>query len=200
MWLLFAFLAPAFYAIAEIADNFFVNKKFKHPLVLVFYTSLFNLIYLPILFFFRHPTLPPLSTLPIFIGLGLVNTGYLYPYYKGLQADDTSVAISFLAIERVMVPVLAFFIVGEVLAPIKYFGIFLIIVSVIALGLHHARQRFRFSRGVWYVACAALLLALEGVFLKLLFNEGVNPSTAVGGEMAMSLLFGISVLISSKIR
>ncbi|MES3031690.1 MAG: EamA family transporter [Patescibacteria group bacterium] len=200
MWFIFALLAPAFYSVAEIADNFFVNKKFKHPITLVFYSSLFNFLYVPILFFFSHPSMPPPHAWPILILLGLVNVAYLYPYYKGLQSDDTSVVISFLAIERIMVPILAFLIVGEILAPVQYFGIFLIVVSVFLLGLHHVRTKIRFSRGVWYISWAALFLALEAVLLKLAFSQGVTVSTALGGEMAMSLLFGISIFLIPKIR
>ncbi|MEK7612110.1 MAG: DMT family transporter [Patescibacteria group bacterium] len=200
MWLLFAFLSPAFYAIAEIFDNFLVNKEFKHPLTLVFYTFLFNILFIPVLFIFSPPTLPPLHTLPIFIILGLVGIGYMYPYYKGLRADDTSVAISFFAIGRIFVPVLAFLIVGEILDFQQYAGIALIIISVVALGIHHSRKRFRFSKAVWYIGSAAFLLAFEGVFLKLLFENGVSVSTAVAGESLIGLLLALCLPISGKIR
>jgi drug/metabolite transporter (DMT)-like permease len=200
MWLLFAFLAPAFYAIAEIFDNFLVNKEFKHPFTLVFYTSLFNLIFVPILFFFQPPTWPPLHTIPIFILLGLVGVGYLYPYYRGLKSDDTSVVISFFAIGRVFIPVLAFLIVGEVLDLQQYLGILLIIVSVVALAMHHSRKKFRFSKAVWYIGWAAFLLSFEGVFLKLLFENGVSVSTAIGGESILGLIFAIFLLASGRMR
>lgn len=200
MWLLYAFLAPAFYAIAEIFDNFLVNREFKHPLTLIFYSTLFNLIFVPILFIFSPPAFPPLHTIPIFILLGLVDIGYLYPYYRGLKADDTSVVISFFAIGRIFVPVLAFLIVGEILDFKQYFGIGLIIVSVVGLAMHHARKRFRFSKAVWYISFAAFLLAFEGIFLKLLFENGVSVSTAVGGESIIGLILGISLLMSGKIR
>ena len=131
MWLLFAFLSPAFYAIAEVFDNFLVNKEFKHPLTLVFYSSLFNLIFIPALFLIQRPELPPLGTLPIFIMLGLVGVGYLFPYYKGLKIEDTSIVVSFFAIGRIFVPVLAYLFVGEILNLQQYAGIFLIIISSI---------------------------------------------------------------------
>jgi drug/metabolite transporter (DMT)-like permease len=200
MWLTFAFISPALYAISEIFDNFLVNKKFKHPLVLIFFTSLFNLLYAPVLFYFKHPVLPPLSTLPIFALLGFVNIAYLYPYYKGLQSDDTSIAVSFLSIERIMVPILAFIIVGEVLKVSQYVGIFLIVISVLLLGIHHNQDKFRLSKGVWHISLAALFLAFEGVFLKLLFEQGISVSTAIGGEAVFSLVFSFSLLLFPKIR
>ncbi len=200
MWLIFAIISPALYAVAEISDNFFVNKNFKHLSTLIFYSAVFNILYVPILFYFQHPQVPPVKTIPIFFLLGFVNIAYLYPYYKGLQSDDTSVAISFLAIERIMVPILAFIIVGEVLDVTQYAGILLIVISVFLLGLHHARSKFKFSKGVWYISCAAVFLAFEGVLLKLLFQDGVTVSTAVGGETLMAIIFGISVLGSKAVR
>ena len=200
MWFFVALLSSGLYAVAEAMDNFFVNKEFKHPLTLVFFASWFNIFYIPVLIYFQHPEFPPLHTIPIFILLGFVNVAYLFPYYKGLREDDTSVAISFLAIERIMVPVLAFFIVGELLDPTQYLGIFIIIIAVFALGLHHARKRFKFSKGVWYISCAALFLACEAVLLKLLFVDGVSVATAVGGESIVSMLFGLSIIFSKKVR
>src|SRR3989338_2331948 len=146
MWILFACISAAFYAVAEQFDSFFVNGKFKHPFTLLFYTSLFNLIFVPVLFIFQPPEVPPISTIPLFILLGLVGIGYLYPYYRGLQSDDTSVAISFFGVSRIFVPVLAFLAVGEVLDVQQYLGILLIILSVTLLGLHHVRHHFRWSK------------------------------------------------------
>lgn len=200
MWLLYALLAPAFYAIAEVFDNFLVNKEFKHPMTLVFYSYLFNLIFIPALFIVSPPSLPPLHTLPIFFVLGLVGVGYLYPYYRGLKSDDTSVVISFFAIGRIFVPVLAFLIVGEVLDIQQYVGIGCIIISVVALGLHQGRKHFRFSKAIWYIGSAAFLLAFEAVFLKLLFENGVSVSTAVGGESIVGFLLAMFLPLSGKIR
>lgn len=200
MWFFVALLSSALYAIAELLDNFFINKEFKHPFALVFFTSLFNILYIPVLIIFQHPEFPPLHTIPIFIALGFVNAGYLYPYYKGLKEDDTSVAISFLAIERIIVPILAFFIVGEVLLVSQYLGILTIVIVVFALGLHHAKRKFRLSKGVFWISLAALFLAFEGVLFKLLFENGVSVATAIAGESVMSLMFGMTVILSKRVR
>lgn len=201
MWLLFAFLSPALYAIATIFDNFLVNRKFsKHPLTLVFYTSFFNLLFIPILFAFDPPVIPAAETLPIFIILGFINIAYLYPYYRGLQTEDTSVAISFFAISRVFIPVLAFLIIGEKLDAQQYIGILLIMASVMALGLRHSMRRFRFSKALGYIGLSAFLLSFEGILMKILFEKGVTVSTAVGGEMLISMIFGMGLIVLPQIR
>ncbi len=200
MWLFFALASAALYGVAEILDNFLANREFKHPFTLVFYASIFNVIYVPLFWLAERPTMPPLSTIPIFILLGFVNVSYLYPYYRGLKVDDTSIAISFLAIERIMVPVLAFFVVGEILQPVQYLGIAVVIASVVLLGLHHSRKKFTFSKGMLYISVAALFLAIEAVLLKLLFNDGVTVGTAVTGESLMTLCFGLSIFLLPRVR
>jgi len=200
MWLLYAFLAPAFFAIAEILDEFLSNKEFKNPLTLVFYASLFNLFYIAIFLIFSPPSMPPIETWPLFVGLSLVGVGYLYPYYKGLKYDDTSTAISFFAISRVFIPVIAFLMVGEVLEFSQYAGIGLIVISVFLLGLHHSGKKFKMSRAVWYIGLAAFLLAFEGVFFKLLFDKGVSVSTAMFGQAIISFFLGTSLLLFRRPR
>jgi putative transposase len=47
MWVLFAILAPALYAVANILDNFLSNKKFKDLIALVFYSERLSAITTP---------------------------------------------------------------------------------------------------------------------------------------------------------
>lgn len=200
MWLLTAFLAPIFYAGANVFDNFLANRKFRNPFALIFFTSFFNLIFLPLVFVVSRPELPPIATLPAFIGLGLVNVFYLYPYYRALQVEDTSVTISFFSLGRIFIPVLAYFVVGEVLAVSQYAGVFLIILSGVSLGLSKGGGRVRFSKAFWYIMVASLLIAIEGVLLKYIYEQGVGWSTAIGGEMIVSFLLSMGLAIHPGFR
>lgn len=200
MWLIPAFLAPALYACANVFDNVLINRKFKNPFILVFYTSLFNIVFLPILFLIQRPVLPATHAIPAFIGLGLVNLLYLYPYYRGLQTEDTSVAVSFFSLGRIFIPILAHFVIGEILTATQYAGIFLIIMSGVLLGLSRDKLRLRFSKAFWYIMVAAFIISFEGVLLKYLFGAGINWSTAIGGELIISFVLGISLLLYSRAR
>lgn len=200
MWLLYAFIAPAFYGVAEVLDNFLSNKIFKHPFTLTFFACLFNLAVIPIFFIFQTPAWPPLSTIPVFFILGFIEFGYLYPYYKGLQNDDTSLVAAFFGLGRIFIPILAFLIVGETLSLPQYIGVALIIVSSIALSFKKRHAKFLFSKSFWYIGLAAFMLSFEGVLLKYLFEHGVNYPTAIGGEMLMATAFSIPLLFFKRIR
>jgi drug/metabolite transporter (DMT)-like permease len=200
MWLFFAFAAPALYAVAEIVDNYLSNRLFKNPWTIVFYASLFNLLFLPVLFYAERPVMPSASLIPIILVLGFINFGYLYPYYKGLQNDDTSVVSAFFGIGRIFIPILAFLIVGEVLSPAQYVGVALIIISSVLLSFHKRHAKLLFSKSFWYIGLAAFMLSFEGVLLKYLFNHGVNYSTAVGGELIVSTLFALPLILFPAVR
>ncbi|MBI4991668.1 MAG: EamA family transporter [Candidatus Harrisonbacteria bacterium] len=200
MWLLIAFLAPAFYALSNVLDNFLVNQKFKNPTTLAFYTSLFNLLFLPLVFIFFKPVMPSAAVFPILFLLGFINIIYLYPYYKGLQSDDTSIAISFFSLGRIFIPILAFFIVGEVLTLFQYVGIGLLILSSTLLSLRGWKEDFRFSKAFWYIGLAAFILSFEGVLIKYLFGQGVNLGTVLVGEGGTALLLALLFLIPQRTR
>ncbi|MDE2079690.1 MAG: EamA family transporter [Patescibacteria group bacterium] len=199
MWLLIAFLSPVLYAWANVFDNFIIGK-FKTPFTLSFYSSLSGLVFAPILFLVQRPALPPVGTWPVFVGLGAVNILYLYPYYRALQTEDTSVVVSLFSLSRIWIPILAFLIVGEVLAPAQYIGIFIITVASISLGLSRRHLRLRLSQAFWWMILAAFITSFEGVFLKYLYDRGVGWSTAVGGELLMSVVLMSLLFVNSSYR
>ncbi len=200
MWLLYAFIAPAAYGVAEVLDNFLANRIFKHPLTLAFFSAVFNLVVVAVLFIVSPPILPPLATLPIFLSLGFINFAYLYPYYRGLQSDDTSVVAALFGLGRIFIPILAFFIVDEVLTIPQYIGVMFILFASIAVSLKKEHAKLLFSKSFWYIGLAAFLLSFEGVLLKYLFNQGVQYSAAVGGEILMATLFTLPLLGFKKVR
>ncbi|HLC59398.1 MAG TPA: hypothetical protein VJH34_02650, partial [archaeon] len=101
LWLLIALLNPLLHGWSNIIDNVLVNRIFKNPLNLVVFSSVMNLAFLPLLFLFHIPVLPTASTLPIFILLGLLDIAYVWPYYKALQHDDTSVVSGLFSLGKV---------------------------------------------------------------------------------------------------
>ncbi|MFA7315758.1 MAG: DMT family transporter [Candidatus Paceibacterota bacterium] len=201
MWIVIALIAPASYAVANIFDTLLTTRSFKNPFTLTFYSSLFNILFIPVLFLFDTPTPISLQVIPIFILLGLINIGYLYPYYKGLQSDETSTAVSFFGIGRIFIPINAFLIVGEKLHFAQYVGVALIMVSVILLSIKpRIEGSIKFSKALRYITCAAFITSFEGVLLKYLFNQGVSISTAISGELAASLLIACSFLMIPHLR
>ncbi len=170
--LLAAFLAPVLHAPANILDSYFSNWLFTRLSSLIFFSMALNLLFLPFLFFLGLPGLIPRPLWPVLVLLALVDVFWLYPYYWALRRTDTSIAVSLFSIGDLFVPLLAFFIVGEVLTPLQYVGFFAIVFSSVALT--HDHRGFRFNPALFSMVAVSLLLALAAVLEKYLFVHGVD--------------------------
>jgi uncharacterized membrane protein len=197
-WLLFALLEPIFHGFANIIDNYFVHNLFKRMTTLVFFVSFTNLLFLPIIFIFDFPTLITFSQIPLFLVLGATGVGYLYPYYKALQSDDTSIVISLFSFGKIFVPILAFFLVGEVLSLAEYIGFFIIILSATVLTFD-GQKKFRPNAAFFWMILCTLIIALEVVVYKYVFTT-MSWGTGFTWATLFSFIFALSFLLFPKTR
>ena len=79
------FISMIFFNLAIFVDNFLSNKKFNDSLALLFYGSITNLIFLPLVWIFGLPKILPSELLIPIIIAGFSEFIYLLPYYKALQ-------------------------------------------------------------------------------------------------------------------
>lgn len=171
LWILIALLSPLLHGLSNILDNYFVNKLFKEPIILVFFSSFINLLFLPFVFLVGVPGMLPLQLVPFIIILGLTNIFYLYPYYKALEADETSIVISLFSLGKLFVPALAFMLVREKLSITQYAGFFIIILSSTLLTLNHHGKKFRINASFFWMGLCSLILAIEAVSYKYVFTS-----------------------------
>lgn len=199
MWLVSAFLNPIFLAISDIIDSYSVSKLFKSKSSLIFYTSLINLILLfPLFGFLGLPTFPSAYTMMIFVGLALIYVLYLFPYYKALEKADTSSVVAMFAVGQVFVPILAYFIVGEILSWLQYVGMFLIIIASVLLNLQPG-EKFKLSSSLWWMVLCTFILAFEYVLYKLAFNS-VDWITGFSWPVVFSFIFASFLFLISSAR
>ncbi len=198
IWLLFAIIGAMTHGLANIIDNYFTNKLFKKIHVLVFYTTVINLLFLPIIILIQTPEIISLNLLPFFIILGLTDLTYLFPYYKALQSDDTSVVASLFSIGKVFVPVLAFLTIGEVLNLNQYIGFLIIIISSALLTLNNA-GKLAFNKSFFYMMLCSLILSIEAVIFKYILYE-VSWSTAMVWSTVFSLIVVIPFVLFGRYR
>ncbi len=198
MWILIAFLNPVLHGFANVLDNYLTNKLFKSAWTLTFYSTIFNVLFLPIVLLIQIPGLPPVHLLPFFFAIALIEVFYLYPYYKALQSDDTSVVSSLFSLGRIFVPILAFMFVGEVLQFNQYLGFFIIIFASAALTLNN-HGTLRLNKSFFYMMFCSVLLAVETVMYKYIF-ENVSWSTGFVWTGVLSSIIVLFFLMVPKIR
>lgn len=201
MWIIFAFLAPALYAIAEIFDEYLSNKGFKNISSIVFFACILNFVFVSFVFLIQKPVIPDLKLLWPLLGVALTNLLYLYPYYKSLKIEDTSVVSAFFSFGKIIIPIFAFLFVGEILNLREYIGIAIIILGNVFLAFHNVKHKFKLSKAFYLIIFASTLLAVEGILFKYMFEHGVNWSAAIGGQLIISGILGcVTLLLYKKSR
>lgn len=198
IWLISALVGALLHGLANIIDNHFTNNLFKGTIPLLFFACLTNILFLPVIFILDFPSLISVSQIPLFLILGLTDILYLYPYYKALQNDDTSVVVSLFSLGKVFVPVLAFLIVGEILKPTQYIGFFIIILSSSLLTLN-GTNKFKFNNSFYWMILCTFILAIETVMYKYIFTITTWGTGFLWGTLSSFVLI-LPLLFSRNIR
>lgn len=89
-FLLAAFGMPIFAAMAVIIESHLSNRTFKHPTTMVFYVSISNALFLPLLLFLGTPTMPSPEVWGCYLILAAIYIGYLYRIFISLLSGDES--------------------------------------------------------------------------------------------------------------
>src|SRR5579863_890403 len=171
MWLFFAFVPAIFDAGGNIIDGYLSNRFFKQPIILLFYIAIIELCLLPCFLLFQHPQVLHGPTLALFAIIGGLEIAYIAIYLLALLTDDTSVVVSMFSLGKVVVPLFAFFLVGEELTAQKYIAFFVIIVSTTLLTLHMESGRVRFNKSLWLMLSSSVLHGVEGVLYKVALEQ-----------------------------
>src|SRR3990167_4030040 len=167
--ILAAFASPILHGASNTIDSYLYNGIFHRLTPLIFFSTALNLLFLPLVFIFGWPAFVSANIAIILFGIALIEVLYQYPYFWSLRRTDTSVVAALFSLGKVSVPLFAFFIVGERLAPLQYVGFF--------------------------VLSASLLLSLESVLYKYVFEQGVSWSSAMVWTMALEFFIaGVMVL------
>ena len=132
------------------------------------------------------------------MGLAAINVLYMYPYYKALEQGDTSNVVALFSLSQLFVPILAFIFVGEVLAPMQYLGVLLIMVGGIALSLQKGK-RIPLNAAFWWMLLCAFILSFEYILYKIAFAS-VNWVTGFTWPVLLTFAFSMLLLIPPRAR
>lgn len=172
-FIIIAFLSPFFYAFANLIESNLSNRTFKRQTTMIFYISLMNCVFLPLILFVGMPSIPSPIALGCFFILGLVDVIYLYPYYTALKVIDTSIVGALFSLGQITIPILSYFILNETLSFTQYIGFILIIMASVALSIKGVKIP-KLHRAFYYMLVASLLRAFYVVLEKYVLNEDGN--------------------------
>ena len=173
-----AFVEPLFHAGCNVVDHFLSNKVFPRLTTLVFFGSLTTLALTSVTVFFFDPphALSPQLLLFAFL-IACIEVAWLFPYYWSLGEIDTSVVASLFSLGKIVLPLLAFFFLGERLHALQYAGFFLIIFASVALSFD--RTKLRLNRAFYLMFAVSIVLAGEAILLKYTFTHGAGWGSVI---------------------
>lgn len=199
MYVFIAFLSPLFYAMAVIIESMLSNHTFKRQTTMIFYISLMNAVFLPLILIFGLPSVPSSECLWLYLILALLDVIYLYPYYTAMKVIDTSIVGALFSLGEITVPVLSFFLLGEILNLHQYIGFAIIIMASVALSIKGSRIP-KLSRAFYYMVIASLLISFRVVLIKYVMNLDGNWINMVIYPNLISGLLPFSLLLIKKYR
>lgn len=174
MFILFvALLAPFFSSFANIIECKLSNNIFKHPATMIFYISLMNCLFMPLLLFFGIPTLPAPGAVPFYFLLAFIDVAYLYPYYKAMKVIDMSIVSALFSLGQITIPIMTYLFLDERLRESQYAGFLLIIAASIVLSINDFKMP-KLNRAFYYMVFVSLLRAFYVVLQKYTFKEDDN--------------------------
>lgn len=161
---------------------------------MIFYISMMNFIFVPLVMLLEMPTIPVREALVFYLILAVIDVAYLYPFYSAMKVIDTSIVSALFSIGQVIIPILSYFVLDDVLTLHQYIGFAIIIMASVALSMKNTKIP-KLNRAFWYMLFASFLLSLRVIVVKYTLNlEGnwvnlVIYPDIISGIIPFGLLF-----------
>jgi len=189
----FAFTYPLVWAFMNILDKYVVTRKVKQPLSFAVLAGIVNILFGILLGIFldwsnigiKDMIFPAIAG--IFLGL------QFYIYFLILQKEDAAPMVSFVFVYPILIALLSYIFLGEVISVIGYFGMFLILIGVVALSFRI--KKIKLEIGVWMIILMIILVAAYEFFIKVAtinipeFNGMAISGVALGLTILPALLY-----------
>lgn len=170
MWAIFSISAALCWAIANIIDKTILTKWVNKPLVPIIVTGVVWLLFGIAVFISRGFSYLSLSNVILAILTGIVSILAWISYFKAMQTQEASRVIPLTNLSSLFVLVLAAVFLGEILTPLKYLGIFLLMVGAILISTKKS-SKVHLGTALWWVILTALFYAINSVLTKYLLNS-----------------------------
>lgn len=185
-------LAIFLYSISNVIEGYQSNNLFSQTSIFIFISKAFGILLLPIFLFFP-PTVPNTTTLALIFATSFLEIAYQMPYYLALRNIDTTAVVALFSTKRAVMPILAFYFLGEVLATKQYVGLAIIVCAsfIISFDL----KKLKINRGFYWMVFASFILAIQSLLYKFNFEEGLSVLNLLFWSITIELFLSLLLLI-----
>lgn len=168
LWILFSVMAALMWTASNIIDKFVLTEWVKNPLVNVIIMGIIGLLASLLVYLFNG--FSQLSYFNVFLAF-IAGTFYISGnilYFRAVMIEEISRVVPLFYLSPLFVVIIAAAFLGEIFTPMKYLGIFMIIIGAILTS--SKGLRFSSGRALWLMILASLSLALYSVITKYLLG------------------------------
>lgn len=178
--MIFAFIAPLFWAVTAVLDKFLLDKHIKDPYVANIYFNLITFILGLglVLILFVNLMFPLLYIMLAFI-TGIIMFLGILMYFKSIQVEDVSTVIPLIFIYPIFAILFAFVFLGEVVGLLQYMGALFLISSSVLVSMRRDFGKIMVSPALKFLVIMNMLLGATVVIEKF----------ALGGMSFWALFF-----------
>lgn len=168
-WLIIVAVAYFLFALASVTDKFLVSQRLR-PTVYAFYVAVLSgvisLVLIPFGFHYLGWQL-----LLIDLVSGLFFIGALIFLYKALATKETSRIFPITGgLQSILILVLAYFLVGETLAPKSLLAFFVVVLGVFIIEIEKGKAKIG-RPAIYYVVLSSLFFALSLTLEKYVYTN-----------------------------
>lgn len=173
LWLILALISPALWAVVHVLDAYFVRDVFEQPWIGLVTSGFMLLAALPALsaaLFFTgvKPIAWDVAVLAVLAGVAFMVGQVLY--FTALRTSEAGVVAAYWNMIPMALPIVSFFLFGEVLTPLMYAGIVVIVSSSVGFCLVDGTHESRWKT-FWLMALGAALQVAYFLLQKEVFES-----------------------------
>lgn len=169
-WFIAALTATFLWAVVNLIDDNLLKNVYRSARFGAVISGLFG--FAPSFYLFvtnQSLTTNPNIVLPA-IASGVLTIIFYYFYFRTLQTDEPSVAVALMSLAPAIVPFLAFYFLGELLNPMQYIGLGIILLMSFILSLVDSKK-VKFSKAVPFAVVGSIVYAVDSILAKYAYQQ-----------------------------
>lgn len=168
LWVFLSIFAVILWASSNLIDKYVLDKYVRQPFIYIIILGAAGLIF-SIFVFAKNFVWVSFTNLILTFAAGFLYIAILICYFKALKIEEASRIIPLFELKGIFILILAAIFLGEILTPIKYFGVFLLVGGAILISIKK-NFKLRNTKAFWLMLLASILLASYDVLTKYLLN------------------------------
>lgn len=168
-WVLLTILAVFIFAITTIIDKFLLTKWVKNPIIPPLFFGPLGLLTSFIIYLFYGFSSLAWQNIILALLAGFIYMAGEFLYYKAAKLEEISKVIPLIYLSPLFILILAAVFLNETFSPIKYLGIFLLVIGAVSISSKNF-TRINLNRAFWFAVFSSVMFAMIAIITKYLLN------------------------------